>query len=905
MPAAGHLRLIGRDAELATLDRLLEAARAGEGGSLVVRGPPGLGKSALLEALRDRAAGCRVTSAAGMEAEMELPFAGLHQLCGPLLDRLDRIPAPQRDALATAFGLSAGPAPDRFLVGLAVLSLLSDAAQERSLVCLVDDAQWLDRTSAQVLAFVARRLSADAVALVFAARDEHAFTGLPELVVGGLSYDQARQLLQSAVAGPLDEQVAERIVSETRGNPLALLELPRGLTPDQLAGGFGLPDALPVSGRIERSFEDRLAVLPAESRLLLLVAAADPTGDPRLLWQAAGRLGVGADAVDVGGLCEFDGRVRFRHPLARSAVYRAASPEERRRAHHALAEATDPEGDPDRRAWHRAHATSGLDEEVAEELQRSAGRAQARGGAAAAAAFLARAADLTPDPRQRALRTLAAAQAKHQAGAFDEARQLLATADAGPPDEARRARSELLRGQIAFASSHGSDAPPLLLSAARRLERFDPELARGTYLEAFSATLFAGRLNPAERVLELAEAASALPAGESPRDLLLQGLARTVIDGFEAGAPTLKRALRAFRTEEADLWLASHCAAFLWDFDTWRLLASRQVELARTAGALDILPVALITRAGAHLLAGELDEAAALIEETAAIGEVTGRQAAEYGALPLAALQGREADAIALIQDSAGEGLGRTSIEYATAVLYNGLSRYDDALAAAPQPSRHPGELWSAIVLPERVEAAVRTGRRDLAGHALELLVLRTRASGTDWSLGILARTRALLNAGEAAEALYRDAIERLGRAEIRTELARAQLVYGEWLRRERRRLDARSCLRTAHERFTAMGMEAFAERAGRELAATGATARKRTVDTRDALTAQEAQIARLARDGLSNPEIGARLFISPRTVQFHLRKVFSKLDISSRTQLHLVLASADESGMALRAKPQ
>jgi DNA-binding CsgD family transcriptional regulator len=902
------MTLRGRDAQLRALDAVLDAVRAGESRVLVVRGEPGVGKSALLDYVGERASGCRVARAVGVQAEMELAFAGLHLLCAQMLDHLEGLPGPQRDALRTAFGLSAGPAPDPFLVALAALSLLSEVAQERPLVCLVDDAQWLDRASAQALAFVARRLRMDPVALIFAARDKKELTGLPELVVEGLGRSDARGLLLSALGAPLDEQVRDRIVAETRGNPLALLELPRGLSPAQLAGGFGLPDALPLSRRIEESFRRRLAALGADGRRLLLVAAAEPIGDPILVWGAAERLGVAADAaveVESAGLCEFGPRVRFRHPLVRSAVYQAASPEERRTVHRALAEATDPETDPDRRVWHRAQAAAGLDEEIAAELERSAVRAQARGGASAAAAFLERAAALSASPAGRAARALGAAHAKYQAGAFDEAQGLVAAAQAGPLDELQRARTEQLLAQIAFASVRGRESPPLLLRAARRLEPLDAGLARETLLEAFTAALFVGHLGSGESMLAIAQAARAVPAPERsrPPDLLLDGLARLGTDGFTDAVPALRRALREFRREDVStetglrwLWLAGHAGAVLWDFATWRAFAVRHLQMVRDAGALSALPIALTTRAGAHMLAGELAEAESLIGETATIAEAMGAVVA-YFAAPLAALQGREAEAAKLIESGAaealarGEGLALTSLRYSAAVLYNGLGRYDDALDALEQSAEHPAELWRYILLPEHIEAAVRSGRPGRAEEVLERLTERTRASATDWALGIEARSRALVSDGEPAERLYRDAIDRLGRSGVRIELVRAELLYGEWLRRERRRLDARERLRTAQDTFAAMGMNAFADRAERELAATGATARKRSDPPDRQLTSQEAQIARLAVEGLSNPEIGARLFISPRTVQYHLGKVFFKLDISSRHQLHRALS--------------
>jgi DNA-binding CsgD family transcriptional regulator len=903
-----------RRSECRTLERLLEAVRAGRSVTLVVRGEPGVGKTALLEYMVERASECRVVRAAGVQSEMELPFAGLHQLCAPMFDRLARLPGPQRDALGVAFGLSGGHAPDRFLIGLAVLGLLSEVAEEQPLVCVVDDAQWLDQASAQVLAFVARRLVAESVSLVFAVREPGGeLKGLPELEVEGLADGDARALLGSVIRGPLDERVRDRIVAETHGNPLALLELPRGLSPVELAGGFGLPDAPALSGRIEDSFRQRVQNLPAPTRRLLLVAAAEPVGEPGLVARAAERLSAGRDAAEpavAAGLFEFGARVRFRHPLVRSAVYRAASPEDRRSAHRALADATDPEVDPDRRAWHRAHATSGPDEDVAAELERSAGRAQARGGLAAAAAFLERAVALTPTLAPRAERALAAAQTKYQAGALDAALGLLATAESGPLDELQRAQVDVLHAQITFASGRGSEAPPLLLKAAKRLEPLDVLLAREIYVEALASAIFTGRFGSRAAVREVAESARAAPAAPQPpraADLLLDGLAVLITNGYAAGTPMLKRALGAFRSDdissEEDLrWLRFACrtAMDLWDDETWEVLATRYVQLARDAGAHTVLPIASSNRIMVHLLAGELAAAGSLLEDARAVSEATGSRLASFDivvAVALAGSRGREDELSELIETgmnevvARGEGVGFSVLHWASAVLFNGLGRYEKARDAAQQASAYPHELlFSNWGLVELVEAADRSGNAEAAADALERLSETTRASGTDWALGIEACSRALLSEGEAAEDLYRDAIDRLGRTRVRVALARAHLLYGEWLRRVRRRVDAREELRTAHELFTEFGMEAFAERARVELLATGETARRRAVEIRAQLTAQEAHIARLARDGLSNAEIGARLFISPRTVQYHLRKVFAKLDISSRNQLHRVL---------------
>jgi DNA-binding CsgD family transcriptional regulator len=904
-------QLTDRHVECGVLDRLLDAVRASESRALVVHGEPGAGKTALLEYLAGQAADCRVARTAGVQSEMELAFAGLHQLCAPLLDHKEALPLPQREALRTTFGLRLGPAPDRFLVGLAVLGLLSEAAGQRPLICLVDDAQWLDRASAQVLAFVARRLVAESVGLVFGVRvPGEELAGLPELVVGGLREEDARALLDAVLTGPLNGRVRDQIVAETGGNPLAILELPRGLTPSELAGGFGLPGAFPLPRRIEESFRQRVDALPAETRLLLLLAAADPTSDPVLVWRAAGLLGIGAAATwptTQAGLAEFGAGVRFRHPLVRSAAYRSASAQERQEVHRALAEATDPQADPDRRAWHRAQAAEGPDEEVAGELERSAGRAQARGGVAAAAAFLDRAAMLTPDPARRAGRAVNAAQAKAQAGAFGAALDLLARAEAGPLTEFQHARADLVRAQLTFATSGGSAAAPLLLKAAQRLAPIDASLARATYMDALIAAFFAGRLaSPGGSLLDVALAAGTAPTPAHPPrapDLLLDGLAVRFNRGYAAGVPILRRAVQAFRSgmpaDPGLRWLSLACgAAFhIWDDEGWVMLSDRYVQLARETGALSELPVALPQRVYALLFAGELTAAASAAEEMQPVVEATGSNIAPYGALALAAFRGREAEVSALTEatlrdgSARGEGFAISAVGWVGAVLNNGLGRYTEALTAARRASENHPELgqsnWAMV---ELIEAAVRSGMTETATGACRRLAEMTSASGTDWGLGIQARSQALLSEGESAEQLYREAIDRLGRTRIRAELARAHLLYGEWLRRQRRRIDARQQLRTAHGMLDAMGMAAFAARARRELQATGQTpARKRAIATTPDLTSQEAQIARLAREGFSNPEIATRLFLSPRTVQYHLGKVFTKLDISSRSQLRRI----------------
>jgi DNA-binding CsgD family transcriptional regulator len=909
--------LLGRRRECETLSGLVAAARAGRSQVLVLRGEAGVGKSALLDFLLERAVGCQVARAAGVESEMELAFAGLHQLCSPHLHRLATLPEPQRQALGTAFGLQAGTAPDRFLVGLAVLTLLSEVAEERPLVCVVDDAQWLDHASAQTLEFVARRLAAEPVAVVFAVRTSDrapVLAGLPELVVRGLSTTDARALLESAVTGTLDPAVRDRIVAESHGNPLALLELPQGRTPAELAGGFGLPDATPLAGRIEDVFRRRLAPLPEVTRLLLLVAAADPGGDPVPVWRAAERLGIGVEAATPAtdaGLVEIDTHVRFRHPLVRSAVYRGASPAGRRTVHRALAEAVDPDTDPDRRAWHRAQATAGLDEDVAQELERSATRVRARGGQAAAAAFLEWAVALTPDPGRRARRALAAARSKNLAGAPERALELLAAARAGPLDELDRARAELLGAQITFAATRGRDAPRLLLSAARRLEPLDATLARATYLDAFSAAVAAGREARGGGLRDVATAVLAADwrgsAGGLPRScaLLLDGLALLATQGHGAGVPVLRESLAALREEpigEDDalrwLWLACRTARALFDDASWDDLSDRQLQVARRAGALSLLPMALTERFSMQLFAGQLAAATSLAGEATAVTGAIGSRVTPYGAVSLATWRGREAEARSLIEAGRedvvrrGEGLWLISADWTMAVLLLGRCRYDEALTAAEGAARRADglELWT-WVWPEVVEAAVRSGHPERAGGPLDRFSRFARVSGTDWALGVEARCRALLGDGEEAEAGYLDSIDRLGRTRIRVALARSHLLYGEWLRREGRRREARDHLRTAHGMLVDMGMEAFAERARLELGATGETARRRVVPTLDELTAQEAQIARLAGERLTNPEIGTQLFLSPRTVEWHLRKVFTKLGVTSRRELVSALA--------------
>ena len=719
---AGHIlgpgqstRLRGRVDECALLDEMVRAVRRGEGQSLLLRGEAGIGKTALLEYLLASASDLTVVRAAGVESEMELAFAGLQQLCAPLLDRLERLPVPQRDALRVVFGLDAGAAPDRFLVGLGVLSLLSAAAEVRPLLCVVDDAQWLDDASALTLAFVSRRLLAEPVGIVFAARERgQELQYLPELEVHGLGDDDARWLLDSAVTFKLDERVRDRIIAETRGNPLALLELPRGLTATQLGGGFGLLGEEGLSRRIEQSFVRRLEGLSDAERRLLLLAAAEPVGDPLLLWRAAEQLGIGAataNAAETQGLLTIGERVTFRHPLARSAVYRSATARERRAVHAALAKATDRNVDPDRRAWHLAAAAAGPDDQVASELESSAGRAQARGGLAAAAAFLQRALALTGDPERRVDRALAAAEANLQAGLFDVARSLLGTAETRPLDEVQRARVDLLRGQIALFSTLGSEAPPLLLTAAQHLEHIDAALARDTYLDAWGAALLAGRLATRGGLLEVSRAARSAPRPDGPSrpsDLLLDSLATLITDGREAASSLLVQATRLFAQDsganEASFrwgWLTVVPTYALWDEKSAYSICVRQLDGAREAGALARLPLDLATFDLLAVRCGDFARAEEAIAEADALSKATGIIGmGAASTMRLAAFRGRE-DARPLIESvrqaasAAGQGVVVELTEWLLAVLCNGLGRYEEAVAVAKDACEdHPGEVF-------------------------------------------------------------------------------------------------------------------------------------------------------------------------------------------------------------------
>jgi DNA-binding CsgD family transcriptional regulator len=910
MPTTRGVGFLGRTRERESLDAMLAQARDGQSAVLVVRGEPGIGKTALLRYAARQASGLRITEVEGVQAEMELPFAGIHRLCVPMVDRLEDLAAPQQQALRVALGISSGGAADRFLVAVAVLHLLSASAEERPLLCLVDDAQWLDAASVQALGFVARRLLAEPVAMVFSLREPtttRALDGLPQLSLGGLDEPDARALLSTAVPGRLDDLVRDRIIAETGGNPLALVELSQRMSPSERAGGFAPPVANDLPSRLEEGYLRRLGALPEATQRLMLLAAAEPLGDAALLWRAADFVstdpGALAPAMEA-GLLEIDDRVRFHHPLVRSAVYRAASLDERRRVHDALAEVSDDELAADRRAWHRALAAAEPDEAVAADLERSAERAQGRGGRAAAAAFLERATALTPDPALQAERALAAAEASLQAGDLEPTRRLLAMAEGGPLDGFQRARAALVRGHAAIVSGYGNDGGPLLLDAAKQLEPFDVSLARRAYLTAWHAAAAANHLGGKSVLLEACRAVRALPPlppDPHPLDLVIEGFASLVIDGHAIAMPILQRAANEVMQLSVEDVVRSGVQIgavrlAIWD-DEPLAVYERQARVVREAGALGELPIHLQALALERAWRGDLSGARALVAESESISTSTGSQVPPFALLRILALQGREAEASrlieAVIEDGTRRGQGNAVMvaHWSAAVLYNGLGRYADAAAASRELiTNNIFPLLTMWALPERVEASARIGDTRVAWDALEELAATTQPACSSLSRGIEARCQALLADGDDAEEAYREAIEQLDRAGVRTELARAHLLFGEWLRRDGRPGDARERLRAAEEMFAEIGMEGFAGRAQVELAATGAKLRRRPVAAREDLTPQEEQIARLARDGLTNAQIGAQLFLSPRTVEWHMHKVFGKLGIDSRNGLPAAL---------------
>jgi DNA-binding CsgD family transcriptional regulator len=890
------MELLGRDRERAALSELLDGSRRGHGGALVLRGELGCGLTALLDCTAAAAAAgeMRVVHACGVPAEQSLPFAAVHQLCASLRDELEALGSPQRKALAEAFEPGGGVVPDRFAVGQAVIELLRTAAGEHALLCVIDDLQWLDDASAETVAFVARRLARERVALVGAWHGEPGSTlgGIAEIHVGALPLDAAHDLLGAVATEPLDSAVRDRIVRETSGIPLGLVDVPAQLTPEQLAGVAGLPAILPAGARTRERLMPLVDELPADTRTLLLLAAIAAGGDASLLWAAAARCEIGSDAAapaEARDVLRLGQRVAFRHPPRRLAIYAAASAAERRAAHNAFAGAIDSAVDPDGHIWHRAAASLVPDEDVARELEASAVRARSRRDDLGGIARLERAAELTADPGRRYGRLLAAAQAALAAGALGRAAVLV---DGGrPEDEFQRAQAERLRGIIGSARGQGTDRATTLLGAARAFESLDPGLARDTYLEAIEAAVSVGRFGHGTSPVHIAEAARArrreLAGDPQPADMLLDGLSMLIAVGHGVAVPGIRRANQALRDGDDVRWLGLGLLAALetWDDDAVHDLATR-VDRRRLADTVQA-PHSLewLVRLD-ELLAGRLDS------DSSSVG------AADVMA---AAWRGRSTEARALAEECMRQafvrdlGIQAAAAQHALAVLEIGLGRYEAGLAAARDACDGSSLFVVTATLPDLIEAAVRCGEREVASAAVARLAERTIPAGTHWALGTLTRSRALVVEGPDAERLYEDAIEHLRRSRVAPGLARAHLVYGEWLRRERRRREAREELRTARDMFVFMGAQAFAERARVELAATGEHAVHRNRPTPEVLlTAQEAHIARLARDGASNAEIAAELFISARTVEYHLHKVFRKLDVSSRTQLARVLPESD-----------
>lgn len=905
--------LVGRDREQAVIDQLLLDVRSGHSRALVLRGEAGIGKTALLDGIVARAEGMGVVRLSGVQSEAELPYGALYPLWSRFTEEgVSRLPEPQGSALRAAFGVEAGPPPSVFLVGLAILSGVADLAEQHSLLVAVDDANWLDQPSAQTLSFVARRLQAEGVGLVFAAREMIAeLEGLLELPIVGLAPEDARSLLGSALRVDVDEAILQRFIAETEGNPLAVLELSSGLASTDPEGMFDRRDPRSLWVQLEDSFQRRIQALNGEAEMLLLIAAAEPSGDPLVFWRAVDLLGLSRDAAGVlqeAGLLRVGSSVVFRHPLVRSASYRFASVGARRSVHRALSEAVDPDVDPDRRALHRALAATGPDENVAVDLECSAERALRRGGYAAAASFLERALTLTSDRDRRGSRALAAAEAKLAAGEPGLARDLLSIAEKGPLDALGSVQLEVLRARIAFALGRGRDAPALLLKAAKNLELLDSTGARDAYLDAMRAVLFAGRFAEDTHLRDVAVAARGVVSSDTPLvpDLLLRAFASLIVDGYSAGAPLAQQAVAALRHKElsaavdlGSLALGAQLAVTLWDEAAYDELTQRQVRLARETGALEVLPIVLTNRAIAHILAGEPAAAVSLVEEIEMVSEVTGTPLPPYAAVAVAA-NGPPADAHALIDASLqaatdrGEGAAVKWIQLEKAVLCNASGRYDDAWAAAASAYEDP-VLCSTWLVSELIESAARSGRPERAARAAEDLREMASAARTDWVLGVETRCRALLADGEIAEDLYCRSIAHLQNTRRPIELARSHLTYGEWLRRRGRRIDARRELRAAREIFDALGAVAFTDRATRELRATGETVQKRpsVAGTPTDLTERESQIARLAAEGLSNREIGQQLFISHRTVGYHLAKVFSKLDVTNRALIRDSLKAA------------
>jgi DNA-binding CsgD family transcriptional regulator len=914
--------LVGRTAECAAIDQVLAGARDGSSGVIVLRGAPGIGKSALLDYAMTNAPDFAIAHVTGVESEVGLGFAAIHQLVLPFMDQVVELPEPQRHALDSVFGLADGAAPSSLVVFLAVLTLLDHVASERPMLLVVDDAQWLDDESARVLTFVARRLHADPVAMVFAMRDTGAglpdlFKPLPQLVVLGLPEDDARTLLTS-VASAIDAKVADRLVEETEGNPLALTEVVAELTAEQLRGDAPLPEPVPVGLSLQGHYAARARLLPPAGRTVLLLASAERVGDPALLHRAAGLLGApweeGVTSIEATGLVTFAPAVQFRHPLIRSAVYYGAPPAERRRAHRALADALDSDDDVDRRAWHLGAAVAAPDEDVARALELAGERVFHRGGTQAAAEFLSRASELTPDPVRKVDRLLATVRLRAAEGDAARAQPLLDAVLTRVHDRRHRAEAEWTQGLIWLEEGRGRDALHALARAVASIEEYDCGFALDALITAEDAAIYAGSLRDDALVDAIASTAlRLLPEGHSatPAELLVGGIAVLLTDGYAASAPMLRSALAGLRQqvqeageiatpnahERANVLhlLAVSSAVALLDDGALEAVTRSWVDFGRRTRTLTTLPIALDTRSVAEILAGRFRAAASAIAEAEQILSLVGARGhigdPGLGELLLHAYRGDEektCDAAARRAWDArerGSGVDLDHSRYALAVLDLGSGRYATALEHCRGITDHCVP-FSTTVLPLLIEAAVRCDDLATATTALGRFSERAIASRSHWAEGLLACMRALLAAGDEAESQYRLALDRLTRCTVAFDLARAQLLYGEWLRRARRRREAREPLRAALECFESIGARAFAERARRELAATGERSRPRSDATRGLLTGQEAQIARLVADGYKNSEIASQLFISLSTVEYHLKKVYRKLGVNTRTQL-------------------
>jgi DNA-binding CsgD family transcriptional regulator len=900
--------LIDRIEETARVNTLLDQVRDGMSGALVLRGEAGIGKSAILNATVESAQDLSVIRLEGIESEMQLGYAALHRLLLPHLPRLEHLPEPQRDALKSAFGLTSLAPADRFMVSLAALSLLGDAAREIPLLIVVDDAQWLDRESVGALVFVARRLQADRIALIFGVRESidvgATFQGIPELLLSGLETDFARELLTASVPDPVSYRVAERIISVTRGNPLALMELSGELTSEHLSEQAPLPDPLPISDLIEARFLRQIQELPAETQIVLLVAAADSEGDPDTLRRAAAVLGISPADIEPArdaGLLNLRPHIEFRHPLVRSAVYGGATAENRRRVHHALATVTDGDDEADRRALHLALGAIGPDEDLAAALERSAAQARSRGGYAAESSFLVRAADLSPEPQRQAGRLLAAAQATFLAGNVGYSESLLDRARPHLVDPMERAQAQRLEGHLRSVGN-GQFAPALLFDAAKAFEPLDRAVSHHSLLEAFMNFLVYQQFTVGTTGVEIAQAAlDSLDAQSTPTtatDVLLRGVAMRYAGNYSEAVPAMREAVRARVTmspEEINQWIyiGNIIAVELWDEEGARGTMERLEQAARPRGALPALQRALLGIALVDCRCGRFASARERYSELHDVTMTIGAHVEFYDLLDVDLLcwQGdpqARAKVAELIEGADAFCLASVvhSANLALSFLDLAEGQYEEALVTARSVTKGDAMGWGCQALPVVVEAGMRCGNREFASEALTSLAERAPVSGTPWALGLLARCRALMADGPNAAALYEQALQHFDKTSLAPEIARTHLLYGEWLRRQKQRTEAREQLRRSYEMFDTMGARSFAERARIELLATGERARARRAESAHDLTPRELQIARLAADRATSREIASQLFISPNTVDYHLRKVFQKFGISSRREL-------------------